>query len=49
MGSMLFENIWIPKIINMNENPLNFAITQLILTLIVMIIGRNFYISAIKK
>ena len=49
MLPMMFDNIYIPSIINMHDNPINYAITQMILTLIVMIIGRNFYISAIKK
>lgn len=49
MGSMLYKKIPMPSVIDMNENPLNFAIIQLVLATIVMIIGRNFYKSAIKK
>ncbi len=49
MGPMIWVNIPIPEIINMNTNPLNFAITQMILAFIVIIIGKNFYTSAIKK
>ncbi len=43
MGQMLFEGLPIPKIINMSGNPYNFAITQLLLTLPVMFIGRRFF------
>lgn len=43
MGQMLFEGLPIPKIISMSGNPYNFAITQLLLTLPVMFIGRRFF------
>ncbi len=49
MGPMIFDNIPIPTFINMNVNPLNFAIVQLILAFIVILIGKDFYISAVKK
>ena len=49
MGTMIWNEIPMPSIINMNENPLNLGIIQMILALIVMIIGKDFYISAIKK
>ena len=43
MGQMLFDGLPIPKIISMSGNPYNFAITQLLLTLPVMFIGRRFF------
>ncbi len=49
MGPMIWSNIPMPDIININRNPLNFAITQFILAFIVILIGKDFYISAVKK
>lgn len=43
MGQMLFDGLPIPKIISMSDNPYNFAITQLLLTVPVMFIGRRFF------
>ncbi len=47
MGHML--GMPLPHIIDMAENPLNFALIQLILTLPVMIAGRKFYFKGIKN
>ncbi len=47
MGQMLFPDIPIPKIININENPYNFAITQLILCLPALYIGKSFFTKGI--
>lgn len=49
MGTMFFKNLGLPNIIDKTNNSLNYAITQMILAGIVMIIGRDFYKSAIKK
>lgn len=41
------ENL-VPIIINMNQNPLNYAIVQLFLTVPIMIIGYKFYLIGFK-
>ena len=41
-------NRLVPNFINMNNNPLNYAIIQLILTIPVMVIGYKFYIIGFK-
>ena len=38
----------VPSFINMNNNPLNYAIIQLILTIPIMIIGHKFYTNGFK-
>ena len=43
MGHMLPFELPVPKIIGMMENPLNYAIFQLILTLPILWVGRGFY------
>ncbi len=47
MGQMIFGDIPLPSFINMNDEPYNFAITQLILCLPALITGRNFFIKGI--
>lgn len=47
MGQMLFDNLPLPKIFNMNENPYNFAILQLLCCIPVLYFGRNFFIKGI--
>lgn len=47
MGFML--GMPIPNIINPDKNPLNFALIQLVLTLPIIVMGRNFYIVGIKS
>ena len=43
MGQMFFKNLPVPHFANMNTNPLGFALTQIILCIPVMIIGRKFF------
>lgn len=43
MGQMLFENIYMPKIFDINENPYNFAIVQFLLALPALFVGRKFF------
>lgn len=47
MGSML--GLPIPHMIHYDNNPLLFALTQLILSIPVVYVGRDFYISGLKK
>lgn len=47
MGQMLFSNIPIPDFIDINENPYNFAITQLLLCIPALYFGRSFFIKGI--
>lgn len=47
MGQMIFENLPLPQIINMNSNPFNFALTQLLLCLAPLYFGRNFFTKGI--
>lgn len=48
MGQMIFENLPIPDLFNMNINPMGFALSQLIITSIVFVIGRKFFVKGIK-
>ncbi|MFI3227398.1 MAG: heavy metal translocating P-type ATPase [Clostridia bacterium] len=45
MGQMLFANIPMPEIFSMNQHPVNFAILQLSITMLVMFLERRFFIS----
>lgn len=49
MGQMLFPNMPVPSIISMNENPYNFAILQLLLSIPILILGRRFFIGGFKS
>ncbi|OQY41699.1 MAG: copper-translocating P-type ATPase [Fusobacteriia bacterium 4572_74] len=46
MGSML--GVSLPEIINLNKNPLNFAMIQLAFTIPVIYLGRRFYLVGFK-
>lgn len=48
MGHMLPFTLPVPDVISMHHNPLNFALIQLILTIPILIAGRNFYIIGFK-
>lgn len=48
MGHMVPIPMPLPSIIDMHENPFNFALTQLILTVCILICGRKFYIVGFK-
>ncbi len=45
MGQMFFDKLPIPLFADMHSNPLGFALTQIILCIPVMIIGRKFFIN----
>ncbi|MBO5357698.1 MAG: copper-translocating P-type ATPase [Clostridia bacterium] len=47
MGQMLFENLPLPSLFNMNKNPYNFALLQLLCCLPVLYVGRSFFIKGI--
>lgn len=48
MGHMLPFKLPLPQALSMEENPLNYALAQLILTVIVLAFGRKFYIVGFK-
>ena len=43
MGQMMFKNIPVAEIFNMNTNPYGFALTQILLCIPVMFIGKKFF------
>ena len=45
MGHMLIENLPLPKIIHPEFYPVNFAITQMLLSLAVLFIGKKYFIG----
>ena len=45
MGQMLFENIIIPDIFSIHKHPVNFAILQMVLAMLIMFLERKFFIS----
>lgn len=45
MGQMLFENLPIIDLFSMNVHPVNFAIIQMVITMLVMFLERRFFIS----
>ncbi len=47
MGQMIFGDIPLPKFIDMNTEPYNFAITQLLLCLPALFFGRKFFTNGI--
>ncbi|MGF7009506.1 Cu+-exporting ATPase [Lachnospiraceae bacterium PF1-22] len=49
MGHMLPFTLPLPKVLDMHSAPLNFALAQLVLTTIILINGRKFYIVGIKS
>lgn len=48
MGHMLPFTLPLPAFLDMNKNPLNFSLAQLILTVPVLISGQKFYINGIR-
>ena len=48
MGHMVPGGLPLPEIIDMNENPVGFALIQLFLTVPVLICGRKFYIGGLR-
>ncbi len=47
MGTMLFEGLKLPRIIDPDTNPYNFALTQLILCLPALYFGRKFFVKGL--
>ncbi|MBO5210886.1 MAG: copper-translocating P-type ATPase [Clostridia bacterium] len=47
MGQMLFENLPLPSFFDMNKNPYNFALLQLLCCLPVLYVGRSFFVKGI--
>lgn len=48
MLPMLFKGVPVPRIIQMEAYPVNFALTQLLLTIFILFIGRGFYLRGLK-
>ncbi|MDO4446082.1 MAG: heavy metal translocating P-type ATPase [Bacillota bacterium] len=48
MGHMLPFELPLPRILSMEENPFNYALAQLLLTVVVLLFGRKFYIVGFK-
>ena len=48
MGHMLPFELPLPRILSMEENPFNYALAQLFLTVVVLIFGRKFYSVGFK-
>ncbi|NLL55754.1 MAG: copper-translocating P-type ATPase [Clostridiales bacterium] len=48
MGQMLTKPLPLPRFISLNDSPSNFALTQLLLTIPVMFLGRRFFINGYK-
>ena len=48
MGHMIPVTLPLPYILDMHHNPLNFALLQLVLTTVILICGRKFYIVGFK-
>ncbi len=49
MGQMLFENLPLPQFLNIEKQPYNFALTQLLLCLPALYVGRSFFTSGFTK
>jgi Cu+-exporting ATPase len=48
MGHMIPVKLPLPDVLDMDKNPLNFALAQLILTTLILICGRKFYTVGFK-
>ncbi|MEA4895413.1 MAG: heavy metal translocating P-type ATPase [Oscillospiraceae bacterium] len=49
MGTMLIKNLPLPEIIGMETHPVNFALTELLLTIPILYIGRRFFTSGFNS
>ena len=49
MGHMLPVSLPLPKFMDMHEHPLMFALAQMILTIVILINGRKFYLVGFKS
>ena len=48
MGKMMISSLPLPPIMDMSSHPVNYALTQLLLTVPVMIAGKKFFISGFR-
>lgn len=48
MGPMLFSGFPLPELLSMQSHPFNYALTQLLLALLIIFVNRRFYSSGIK-
>lgn len=49
MGQMLFKNLAVPEFVSMMQNPMGFALSQMLLALSIMIICRKKFVSGFKS
>ena len=49
MGTMLFKGLPLPDIIGMESHPVNFALSELLLTIPILYIGKRFFISGFNS
>ncbi len=49
MGTMLFKSLPLPDIMAMESHPVNFALTELLLTIPILYIGKRFFISGFNS
>ena len=49
MGPMLFGEIPMPDLISMDTHPVNYAMIQLLATIVVLFIGRKYFVSGFKS
>ncbi len=49
MGQMWFEGLPVPAFASLTKHPLGFALTQLVLTVPVLVIGRRFFLKGIPS
>ncbi|NLT64640.1 MAG: copper-translocating P-type ATPase [Clostridiales bacterium] len=49
MGTMLLPNLPLPGIFDMHSHPVNFALVQMLLTIPIMFIGKEFFISGFRS
>ena len=48
MGKMMISSLPLPPIMDMSSHPVNYALTQLLLTVPIMIAGKKFFISGFR-
>ena len=48
MGKMMISSLPLPSIMDMSSHPVNYALTQLLLTVPIMIAGKKFFISGFR-
>ncbi len=48
MGPMLMPGMRLPALIDMRARPVNYALTQLLLTIVILYLGRRFFVSGFR-